>query len=308
VEVECTWSRRLWFGPDDPVRAASAVCRFDDAWLIAQDDANHLAWWDPAAGTCVRVRAFPAVDGLDLFSEAAGTKHLKPDLEAGCAVDVDGTAGALLLGSGSLPARTRGVLVRASASGPVTAAAELRPLYRRVSETLGLAQGQLNLEGACVVDDALRWFQRGHGGSGVPSASIEVDLDGLLDAIAGGGDPASIELGSVRRHTIGQFDGLELAITDAVSLPGGAMFVSATAEDAPDAVADGPVAGSVLAMLRPGGSVHVVDLPTAVSAEKVEGLALLGTGPAATRLLAVVDADETRVGSLAMELVVTPPS
>jgi hypothetical protein len=48
VQVELIGTERLWFGPGDPVRAASAVSPFGDGWLIAQDDANHAAALVPA--------------------------------------------------------------------------------------------------------------------------------------------------------------------------------------------------------------------------------------------------------------------
>src|SRR3712207_7318830 len=60
-------------------------------------------------------------------SGPAGTKHLKPDVEAACPVDGD----VLLLGSGSTPARLRGALL--GADGAV-AVADLTPLYTARSE------------------------------------------------------------------------------------------------------------------------------------------------------------------------------
>ena len=45
------------------------------------------------------MRVVPAVEGHEVFSEAAGTKEHKPDLEAAVAVD----DGVLLLGSGLHP-------------------------------------------------------------------------------------------------------------------------------------------------------------------------------------------------------------
>ena len=78
----------LRIGDGTPVRAASAVARLGDGWLVAQDDSTHGAWW--RSGALDRVRIFAPVEGHDVFDEAAGTKHLKPDLEAACEVAVDG--------------------------------------------------------------------------------------------------------------------------------------------------------------------------------------------------------------------------
>lgn len=290
---------QLWFGPGDPVRAASAIARFGDGWLVAQDDANHAAWWHRGAGHVDRVRLLPAVDGRDTFDEASGTKHLKADLEAACAV---GEGAVLVFGSGSLPRRTRVALVRPGADAPEVRWVDLGPLYARVSRALELAAGQLNLEGACVVGDRLRWFQRGHGRQLVASASVDVDLADLLAAVAGERDPASVRLGGVERYDLGRLGGLDLAITDAVRLPGGTVCVAATAEDAADAVADGPVAGSVLATLDPDGPT-VVSLPAELATRKVEGLAVDRVEGDRVHLLAVVDEDDPTAGSVAAELV-----
>jgi hypothetical protein len=98
MRVELAEVASLRFADDSPVRAASAITRYRDGWLIAQDDATHACWLRGGVGTPVRL--LPAVDGSEVFAEAAGTKHLKPDLEAACPVP----DGVLLLGSGSIPA------------------------------------------------------------------------------------------------------------------------------------------------------------------------------------------------------------
>lgn len=304
MRIDVVSAQRLWFGPDDPVRAASAVAPFGDGWLIAQDDANHAAWWQPGTGSIERIRLLPPRDGLDLFADEDGTKRLKPDLEAACTVPDAGGDVVLLLGSGSLPPRSRGVLVRGSTDGCSVRSAELAPLYARVRDALGIDEVGLNLEGACVVGDRLRWFQRGHGATGIDSASVDLPLRDLVRAIEGDLHPGSIEVGEVRRYDLGGLGGLPLAITDAVVWHDGRILVSATAEDAPDAVADGPVAGSVLALLGATPDeveVEILPLPEELSHRKVEGLALRGDA-AAPRLLAVVDEDDPTAGSPAVEL------
>ncbi len=92
------------------VRAASAVRRFGGALWMAQDDANFLAV--RADDGSVRAIALPAgPDGKRLFSEKAGNKAHKMDLEAAVVLP-DGRLCAL--GSGSKPARRRVVLVDAA--------------------------------------------------------------------------------------------------------------------------------------------------------------------------------------------------
>lgn len=293
-------SLRLWFGPGDPVRAASAIARLGEGWLIAQDDATHGGLWWPT-GSVQRIRLLPARAGLETFDEASGTKDLKPDLEAACEVMWGGRPAVLLLGSGSLPPRTQGVLASYTGRDVEIRAADLTPVYDRVRDGLGLEPGQLNLEGACVVGDSLRWFQRGHPGSGVASASVDVDLRAIISAIVGGTDPGSIEVLGVRRYDLGSIDGMELAVTDAITLPDGRICVSAAAEDTPDPVSDGPVAGSALALLENEEVVGLAQLPGGLRGCKIEGITLVDAHDAA-QLLAVVDQDDPDVASLAVRL------
>lgn len=300
-DVSVLQVRELWFGSRDPVRAASAVARLGDGWLVAQDDAVHGGWWQEPFEDLERVRLLPPVRGREVFSEATATKHLKPDLEAACPVPVDGGSGVLLLGSGSLPNRTHGVLADLRDGEVRVRSRDLAPLYHRVATTLGLDAHQLNLEGACMVGDRLRWFQRGHGRSGVPSASVDVDGSAVVAAVTGGIEPGQLHLGRVRRYDLGTLEEWPLAITDAVTLPGGGVCVSATAEDSPDPVADGPVAGSVLALID-DEDVLVVPLPREVAGHKVEGLAVARTGGASVELLAVVDQDDPLAASTALVL------
>jgi hypothetical protein len=197
-----------------------------------------------------------------------------------------------------------GVLVRDTGDGaPTVRSVDLTALYRRVAAVLQLDAQQVNLEGACVVGERLRWFQRGHGPSGVASASVDVDLRTLLAVFDRGADPVEVTVGNARRYDLGGVDGLPFAITDAVRLPDGQVCVSATAEDAPDAVADGPVAGSALAIIDEDGRVQfVAPIRQELASCKIEGLALVDATATSATLLAVTDQDDPDRPSTAARL------
>jgi len=289
--------RPLRFVDGHPVRAASAIVRLGEGWLIVQDDATHGCWWRDDLGTPVRL--LPSVEDLDLFASQDGTKHLKPDLEAACEVP----GGAVLLGSGSTPARMRAVLVRLEDDVPSIKVVDLAPLYSGVRQTLGIAAEHLNLEGACIVGDALRWFQRGRPAGGFATASVDVDLADLLEVLAGSRAADDVALTAVRRYDLGAADGVGLSITDAVSLGAGRVLVSLAAEDAPNAYDDGPVVASALAILDDDREPDVVVLPPIRGAvAKVEGLAILDWDDGGGRLLATVDADDRAVPSALLTL------
>jgi len=282
--------RTLSFPDGSPVRAASAVAPFGGGWLVVQDDATHAAWLRP--GTIDPVRVVEAVDGLEVFSEVAGTKHLKPDFEAACAVTVDGVEAALLLGSGSSPARMRASLLRLDTAGaPYFKISDLAPVYRAVAAAMGLAEDQLNLEGACVLGDRLRWFQRANVSVGAPSVSVDVDLTALLASTAG--------IGPVRHYDLGRVRGVALAITDAVPVGDGLVLVSAVAEDTPNAIDDGPVVAAALALLDDSGVRAIAELP---GSPKVEGLAVVEPTGDGVRVIAVVDADDPAAPSVQLRI------
>ena len=301
MEVSLAGVERLRFADGSPVRAASAVTRFEDGHLVAQDDATHAAWLRD--GVATRLRLLPPVEGLDVFEETTGTKHLKPDLEAAFTVEVDRSPAVVLLGSGSSPARMRSVLVRSGSDGPRVVVADLTPAYAVIAEALGVSADELNLEGACVVGDALRWYHRGLPSAGLPSASVDLELAAVLAAVLGVGDAAQVGVGDVLRYDLGDVDGIGLAVTDATALPGGAVLLSAAAEDAPNAQDDGPVVGSALVLLEGQDVVDLVELPR-VEGEvcKVEGISVLDADESGASLLAVVDADDTTAASLAVRL------
>lgn len=300
--VTVTDTIELVFDDGTPVRAASAIARLADGWFVAQDDVTLGAWWRGSSITPVRL--FAPVDGADRFSEAAGTKHLKPDLEAACPVPLDDGEVVLLLGSGSLPARMRAALVSADGGECSVVTGSLDALYERLSRAFGIAADDVNMEGACVVGQALRWFLRGNGAKGVASGAVDVDLGALIEAVRGRGDPGAIGLGNVDRYDLGKAKGVPLAVTDAAALPDGRIVVSAAAEDAPDAVADGPIVGAALAVLDGADVVAVMPLRSAPdgSAWKVEGIALRDVTDDGFTALAVVDQDDPDRPAIALNL------
>ena len=283
-------STLLRFDDGSPVRAASAIAPFAGGWLVAQDDATSAAWL--SAGTTSRVRVLPPVDGHDVFSESAGTKHLKPDFEAalGPAADTDDVV--LLLGSGSGAARTRACLVEHADGSVTTTVRDLEALYARIAAALGVTLDALNLEGACVADGTVRWFARGNPRAGIPSASVDLSVSSLLNAVRGHRPADSVEIGAVRPLDLGDVNGVALAVTDAVALPDGRVLVSAAAEDTPNAVDDGPVVGSALALLDGAEVLAVLPIPpVADRVAKIEGLAVRTLDRSGADLLAVVDDD-----------------
>ncbi len=308
MQVQVDDVSELRFADGTVVTAASALAPLAGGWLVAQDDSTFAAW--VRDGGVEPLRLVPPVEGLNVFREAEGTKHLKPDLEAATQVQAgDGTLGALLLGSGSSPRRMRGVLVLDRPDGPEVRVADLTALYEAAARALGLDVDSLNFEGVCRSDGTLRWFNRGSLAGGVPTASVDLDHDALVAAFLGRGAVADVGVGAPRRYDLGEVQGVGLAATDAVALPDGRLLLSAAAEDTPNAVDDGPVVGSALALLAPDRDddavLDLAPLPVVDGlVHKVEGLGILDPLPDGVRLLAVVDADDPGVAAKQLSLTV----
>ena len=174
MDIDVLSVDRLRFSDGAPVRSASAVVPFGGGFLVVPDDATHAAWF--REDTVTAVRLLPPVAGLELFDEVSGTKHLKPDLEAACQVTVDGAPAALMLGSGSSPARMRWSLLRLEHGEPRAVVADMTLVYSAVAAAMSLDAEVLNMEGACIVGGALRWFHRGLPSAGLHSGSVDIDL------------------------------------------------------------------------------------------------------------------------------------
>ena len=180
--------------------------------------------------------------------------------------------------------------------------ADVSALYAVVAEVLGVPVDLLNMEGACVLGETLRWFHRGMPSAGWPTASVDLPLGLALDTAIGRARPEDVPVVNSMTYELGDVE-VGLAITDAVALPDGAVLVSAAAEDSPNPRDDGPVVASAMAVVRDRAVGTAIELPQVNGAvAKVEGLMLLEADHRQARVLAVTDADDPASTSLALEL------
>jgi hypothetical protein len=190
-------------------------------------------------------------------------KRDKPDFESAVRTP-DGLVH--VLGSGSTPKRH--AIAQLDVGTSAASLAEHPELYARVREALELT-GPPNIEGALVSGDRLRLFHRGSGGA--PSASADLPLRVLYGAA-----PRAL---AVAEYDVGAIDGVALSITDVAAAGTVSLFVAA-AEEANDAVADGPVRGSVIGVLDERPREPLMRYARLLTAEgrpcldKVEGIAV----------------------------------
>ena len=235
------------------VTAGSALLRIGARLLAVHDDAFRVTWIEPS-----RIALKPLVlrgEGMAL------PKARKPDFEAAVRTP-DGDV--YLLGSGSTSRRC--TFGRIDLESLTVSLLDRADVYRCVQEALGL-EIRPNIEGAIVCDDRLRLFHRASGDA--PSAIVDVPVGVLVGA------PARAL--ATQTFDLGELDGVRLAFTDAVAVSSRRALFAAAAEDTPDAIADGPVTGSVLGLLEEPASARftrVIGPDGAPCRLKIEGLAV----------------------------------
>ena len=279
------------------VRAGSGLAWIGGVLAVIQDDAHFVAVADPASGLCRAVTLPAGEGGLRQFDDVRGNKRFKLDLEA-CAAVPDGRGGQTLaaFGSGSTPRREQVLLVDGLAEGE--ARVELRDasgFYARLRETAEFAGSELNVEGAAWRGGRMVLLNRGNGAPGAErppvDAVCEVDWAALRAHL---GDPAAHPAPApekVVQYALGEIDGWRLTFTDAAPF-GDTLVYTATAEASPNAVDDGPVAGSALGIIGADGEARwtvLVDAGGAGFDAKVEGVA---RGPRPGTVYVVVDRDD----------------
>lgn len=288
------------------VRSASALAWIGGALCVVQDDAHFLALADPRTGVCRAVTLPAGEGGLRQFDDARGNKRFKLDLEA-CAAVPDGDGGEMLLafGSGSTARRESVVRVRGLPDAPRVEVVHAPRFYAALRETAAFAGSELNVEGAAFVDGRIVLVNRGNG---APSADREAaDAIGSVDWAAlrahlghpAPGPPPPLD--TIVRYDLGFLGGSRLTFTDAAAI-GGTLVFTATAEDSPNAVDDGPVRGSAVGWIGAGGEATVVPLTDAdgtLVAEKVEGVA---PGKRRGTLLVCTDPDAPGTPSRLLEV------
>ena len=239
------------------VTGGSGLLEVDGRLLAVHDDAFRVSW--------IALRSF-AVTPLVLAGDGARlAKADKPDFESALRT----AYGAIhLLGSGSTAKRC--TLARIDSR---TSAATLREhprLYECVRDALESGEPP-NIEGGLVDGDRLRLFNRA--AARTPNASVDVPL-----AVLEGGEPRVLALATFE---LGALDGVRLGFTDVAALGARRSAFVAAAEDAPDAIADGRVTGSVVGLLETtahGGTrarwTRLVDADGRPCPCKVEGITI----------------------------------
>lgn len=213
--------------------------------------------------------------------DPAARKRRKPDFEA---IAILPDERLFVLGSGSTPARRRGVVVDVRERVPRIV--DLSALHRVLEAEIP----ELNLEGAVVHGDDLFLAQRGNGPR-AQNALVRLDLARVLESLA------RLELGpesldAIVTVELPDVEGVPLGLTDLAS-DGAEMYFSAAAEQSASTYEDGACRGSAIGRLSVGGVVTA--LRETEGRAKIEGLSVKRSRSDAIRAWLVADPDDRDV-------------
>jgi hypothetical protein len=269
--------------------AASGLVVVKSFHYVVADDELHLGVF-PADGATPGT-LFRLFEG-ELPKDKSDRKREKPDLETLLLLPSFARYehGALLaIGSGSKSNRRRGALLALDERGGIRGQSRVIDLADLMSP-IKKHVGDLNIEGAVTIGDALILLQRGNRGGGV-NALVTMHLPDFLAALAAG-DSVPAQPFDVRIYDLGSIDDVPLCFTDGAALPDGRVVFSAVAEDTSDSYSDGPCSGAAIGILSADG--HVQSVRRITPGAKVEGVAVHLEG-GRINLLLVTDADDVSV-------------
>ncbi len=211
------------------ISAASGLALYKNHFYVIADD--ELFALKIAKDDFAHAKKITLFSG-ELAEEKKLRKKMKPDLES----IVELPSGDLLcVPSGSEEHRVQGVLIKEDRVVGVS----FQHLYTKLREIFS----ELNIEGAVVLDQTLRLFQRGNGEKH-ENATVDVHLHDFLKG--------KITLSNIKYYDLGLINGAALSFTDATMFKDRIYFLAA-AEDCKSTYLDGEFKGAVLGVMDLSG-------------------------------------------------------
>jgi hypothetical protein len=293
--------RDLWYAPPVEadaeraafVRGASGLAYFGDQIAVIQDDTQYLGLVAPD-GAVTSLSLPPGPEKRRRFEDALGNKHLKLDFEAVTSFTHRNTWHLVAFGSGSSPARESLLIMERGApnAAPSIRVALARDLYAMLRGVHSFCGGQLNLEGAATSSDELVLLQRGIPSPGATpfNAALHLNLHAFVTWLRGDGPLPKPS--RIRRYELPHHGSLGYGFSDLTAVGAERFVFTASSEDTPSALDDGPILGSKIGLLTRdrAWSADLVDANGRALAIKAEGVLSLPGRP--DRFLVVLDSDD----------------
>lgn len=266
--------------------AASGLVQAGDWLYVVADDELHLGKFSTEENTVGELyRCFPG----ELPINVEERKAEKPDIEVLTLIPMlhNRSQQALLaMGSGSKKNRCRSAMIPLDHKGNISGPAEIIDLSR-FYEFLNKEIGNLNIEGAIIVQDHILLFQRGNKKNKL-NASIHIELDDFYRLLSQPHQYYEPPI-KITAYDLGEIDQVPFCFTDATSLSTGEIIFTASAENTSDAYLDGVCMGSVIGIINPEGNLSFLEPVN--KKIKLEGISAKTSGKA-IELLLVSDADD----------------
>lgn len=235
---------------DPYIAAASGLVLAQNRFYLVADDENGIMGINKDLKSSGEIyEVFPGL----LPEDKNERKKLKPDFEG--MVHLPQMNALLCLPSGSKKNRSRGALV--SLTDHKITEVSFKNVYQKLEDIYP----ELNIEGAVLVGEDIRLFQRGNGKLH-QNAVIDINLKSFLN-------DQMKDLNAIN-ISLGKFKGIPLSFTDA-SLFNNKCYFVAVAENSESTYADGEFVGSILGELSETGEI-ISTTPLELDS-KPEGLA-----------------------------------
>lgn len=235
---------------DPYIAAASGLVLAKNRFYLVADDENGIMGINKDLKSSGEIyEVFPGL----LPEDKNERKKLKPDFEG--MVHLPQMNALLCLPSGSKKNRSRGALV--SLTDHKITEVSFKNVYQKLEDIYP----ELNIEGAVLVGEDIRLFQRGNGKLH-QNAVIDINLKSFLN-------DQMKDLNAIN-ISLGKFKGIPLSFTDA-SLFNNKCYFVAVAENSESTYADGEFVGSILGELSETGEI-ISTTPLELDS-KPEGLA-----------------------------------
>lgn len=235
---------------DPYIAAASGLVVSQDRFYLVADDELSVLGMDLNLKRPGEV--YPVFPG-ELPEDKKERKKLKPDFE--CLVYLEESHSLLCIPSGSKKNRHKGALI--NLTDHVITELSFKEVYKELEDLYP----ELNLEGAIIIGEDIRLFQRGNGKLH-QNAIIDMNLRNFLKDKTKDLKTSDIDLGKLKN--------IALSFTDA-TLVNGKIYFTAVAENSESTYADGEFVGAVLGEMEING--ELIKMTPLDISSKPEGLA-----------------------------------
>ncbi len=227
-------TQEIYTFQDPFIAAASGLVLVQNRfYLVADDELSILGINQDLESSGENFTIFSG----ELPKDKKERKKLKPDFE--CLVYLGNQKSLLCLPSGSKKNRNRGALLNLKTN-------TVTELYlKKVYNALEDLYSELNIEGAIILENKIRLFQRGNGPLH-QNAIIDLELERFLKDEIQGLKAIDIELG--------RLGSVPLSFTDA-TLFNNRIFFTAVAEDSESTFEDGEFSGAILGEMSLDGNI-----------------------------------------------------